>query len=132
MDDPNFIDDSNVLRHVSDGGDEYFPPIHLVDTICFKRPIDYMKEVQERHQLRLSNEAGLFPYYIEDPSKLSKDTLERLERYQILSDLNDENYHSNCFLYALKQTKYVPEDVINTLKLTLVIPIQNQRHWTLR
>ena len=33
LDDPNFIDDSDVLRHVSDGGDDYFPPIQLIDTI---------------------------------------------------------------------------------------------------
>ena len=45
-----------------------------------------------------------------------EDLLQRLERYQILADLNDENYHSNCFIYALKQTQYVSKDIIDTVK----------------
>ena len=58
----------------------------------------------------------MFPYYIEDPSKLSQKTLTRFERYQIFADLNDENYHSNCFLYALRHTGVVPKDVISCIK----------------
>ena len=48
IDDPNFVDDSDVLRHVSDGGDDYFPALHSIDTICFKRPIDYMKDATRK------------------------------------------------------------------------------------
>ena len=75
LEDPDFIDQSDVLNHVSDGEENYFPPIHLIDTICFKCPSKYMKEAQERgkatelalRKARSSNEGGLFPYYIEDP-----------------------------------------------------------------
>ena len=58
----------------------------------------------------------MFPYYIEDPSKLSHETLTRLERYQILADLNSEAYYSNCFIYALRQSGLVLEDVISYIK----------------
>ena len=58
----------------------------------------------------------MFPYYIEDPSKLSWETLVRSERYQILADLNSEAYHSNCFIYALRQSEVVPENIISCIK----------------
>ena len=131
LNDPNFIDQSNVLNHVSDPAESYFPPLHLIDTIEFKRSIEYMKDVEKcrkkeeeteakkkepkEKKPRSTNEGGLFPYFIANPSKLSQDLLARLERYQILTDLNSEAYHSNCFLYAPRQSGVVPEDVINML-----------------
>ena len=75
LDDPNFVDESNVLNNVSDGAENYFPPIHLIDTITFKRPIEYRREFESKQKVNKVNEGGLFPYYIADPSKLSKDTL---------------------------------------------------------
>ena len=74
LNDPNFIDESNVLNNVSDGPEGYFPPIHLIDTITFKRPIEYKRQFESKKVNRV-NEGGLLPYYIADPSKLSKDTL---------------------------------------------------------
>ena len=121
LDDPNFIDQSNVLGNISGGPENYFQQLHLIDTITFRRPTEYKKDMERRHRrLYKTNETGLFLYYIVDPSKLSLETLVTLERYQILAGLSSEAYHTNCFLYALRQSKVVPKDVISTIKSCII------------
>ena len=91
LEDPNFVDQRNVLNHVSDDLEDYFLQLHLIDTIELKRPIGYMKEAEKhckkeansvpkakKKKPRSRKEGGLFPYFIADHSKLPQDLLERL------------------------------------------------------
>ena len=99
----------------------YFPQIHLIDTIEFKHEIEYrghFERIRSERSKKVNkvNERGLFPYYISGPSRFSENILSTLERYQILTDLNSEAYHSNCFICALGQTKIIPENIINCIK----------------
>lgn len=87
LDDPNFINKSNVLDFVSNGAENYFPQLHLIDTITFKRLIEYMRQFKRSKKVNKVNEGGLFSYYIADPSKLPSKFLAHLERHQILIDL---------------------------------------------
>ena len=61
LDNPNIIDRSNVLDNISDGLENYFTQLHLVDAITFKRPTEYKKDMK-RHSRKLykANEASLF------------------------------------------------------------------------
>ena len=47
---------------------------------------------------------------------LSQELLATPERYKILSDLNSETYHTNCFIYALRHTKVIRENIISYIK----------------
>ena len=83
--DPNFIYESNVLDFVSNGSGSCFPQIHLIDTIEFKRPVEYQRHSELRKRVNKVNEGCLFLYYI---SKTTTEPCVMLPQ-DLLDTLND-------------------------------------------
>ena len=79
--DPNFIDKSNILDNISDEPENYFSQLHMINTIEFKRGIEYMrhfKRIRSERSRKVNrvNEGGLFPYYISDPASCHRSCLQ--------------------------------------------------------
>lgn len=73
---------------------------------------------QIKNKIYADNGGSFYIYKINDKFKNNVALVKKLERYQILTDLNNKAFDENCLVYAMRQTNLFSEAILNNMRTT--------------
>ena len=73
---------------------------------------------QIKNKIYVDNGGSFYKYKINEKFLNNPELVKKLERYQILTDLNNKAFDENCLVYAMRQTNLFSEAILNNMRTT--------------